>query len=525
MAKTPVSRIAALMIAALAIGTDFTGALLLIPQIETEFGVDITTTQWVLNLYALFFAAVLVAGGRLGDMFGRRRVILISLGIFATASVGCLFSPSIGWLIGARAVQGLGAGLLWPSILALGSALFGDERRSVGVGLVLAGITSGNVVGPLIGGASVAWGDWRLFFAVNIVLAALSLLLVFRFVPREPGGKTQERVDYLGMLVNGSALAALLYALDVGGDWGWSSPGFLGLVAASLVLFVVFPQVEKRVRDPLMPAALLRNRDFLLALSTNGLIVPSIFISFLYFPQYFQKALGWSVLEASFGMLPLMVLLAVMSGVAGRFYDSLGPKRMLLLGFLLLVPGCASVVALTFSWGYYAIVPAMICIGLGTALVISAAGTVAVSAVPPARAGLAGGLLFTVHLSTGALGVAGGTAIMYASSATSLSQGLARADISMSAADQATINAAMPGAERVHEVLAKYGDPAAETIRTTMTDAFVDGLRHTFWLTLAAAILGVLAVLAINEQKLKSGSAGASDPQPPDDPGKPPASA
>ena len=452
--------IASLMVVAFTIGTDFTGALLLVTAIERDFATDITTTQWVLNIYALTFGVFMVTGGRLGDTYGHRHQILIGASIFLVASIGCLLAPSIGWLIGARAVQGVGAALLWPCVLALGMTIVDADKRGLAMGLILAGITSGNVVGPLIAGIATWLGDWRLFFLFNCLTAALSIALALRFLKKEAPGKVHERVDFVGMAVLGTALLALLYGLDVGADWGWTSLPLVGLLVLGAVFFVAFPFVEYRVKDPLLPPGLMRNRQFLLVLSTNGLLIPTLFITFLYFPQFMQRTMGWSVLQASFGMVPLMVLLSVGSLLGGRLYAPVGPKRLLLAGYSLVTLAGVSIVFLMPSWGYVGLLPAMALMGVGATLCVGTAGTAAVSAVPTARAGVAGGLSFMTHLCIGALGVAGATAIMSAETA-----GVAQAG---------------------------------------MSEAFAAGMRHAYWLAAGLAALGIVVVAAIDEKKLQT---------------------
>ena len=496
--------IVTLMIAAFTIGTDFTGALLLVPRIENSFGVDITTTQWVLNIYALVFAMGMVAGGRLGDMYGRRRFLLIGLTIFIVASVACLFAPSIDWLIGARALQGAGAAMMWPCILAYGTTIGPEDDRGLVMGLILAGITIGNVIGPLISGVVVSLGDWRLFFLVNAVFASVAAVLVNRVLPKERLEKADERVDVAGIANLSLATLALLYALDVGADWGWSSTLILGLFAISLFLFAVFPLVEKRVSDPTVPIALMRNREFLLALSTNALLVPAIFIAFLYFPQYLQKVLGWSVLEASVGMMPLMVLLSVGSIVSGRYYKVYGPRRLLLTGYTLVTLGGASVLFVDSAWGYYGLLPAMFLIGFGGSIAVGSAGTATVSAVSPKRAGLAGGLSFMLHLSYGAIGVAVATAIMYATNLSSLAAGLARAGIKMSAADQSVLSGGSVNTDAARSVLSNFSAADSEKVRIVLSEAFTHGMSLAYWPAVISAAIGILVVLAIDEEKLQT---------------------
>lgn len=504
MDRQTVLRIATLQIAAFTIGIDFTGALLLVPEIEKEFDADITTTQWVLSLYALTFSVFMIAGGRLGDMYGRRRYLLFGSAIFLVATLACLLAPSAGWLIGARAVQGIGAALIWPSMLALAAYIAGPEKRSFVIGLILAGVTTGNVIGPLISGVVVWLGDWRLFFAVNLVLAGSAALLVMRVLPREPPGQSDERIDYAGIVVLAGAIIALMYGLDVGQDLGFDSAPILGLFALSAILFVAFPFIETKPSDPMVPPALMRNREFMLALTANALVVPAIFISFLYIPQYFQKVLGWSVLQSSIGMMPLMVLLAVGSIFSGGIYDKVGPKVLLLSGYVLVSLGTGSMLLPDLSWGYYAVLPALLLIGFGAAIAIGSAGTAAVSAVRQERAGLAGALSFTVHLAYGAIGVAVATAIMYASSLAAVGRGLARDGISMSLADQTRINAAVPGSDIVRGILAGYDAGTSAKIHEILTASFTKGLGNAFWVAFVSAVLGVLAVIVIDEQKLKS---------------------
>lgn len=455
--------VVALMITAFIIGTDFTGALLLVTPIEVDFEADITTTQWVLNIYALSFGVAMVAGGRLGDLYGHRRMILVGTLIFAVASGACYFSPSIAWLIGWRALQGLGAAVLWPCILAYGATHASDSDRAMVMGLILAGITGGNVVGPLLSGVVTWLGDWRLFFLVNAVFAAVALPMIWRVLEREMVGETRERVDVVGITVLGAAILALLYAMDVGADWGWSSGAVMGLFVLSAALFITFPYSETRITHPLVPPDMLRQRQFLLILVTSGLLMPAVFGAFLYFPQLLQKTLGWSVLQASLGMLPLMVLLSLGSLSAGRLYEPYGPRRLLIVGYTLVGLGCLTVIFMDASWGYLAILPAMVLFGLGATLCVGPAGTAIVSAVPPARAGVAGAMSFMAHLVIGAIGVAGLTVIVNA--------------------------------------------PVADLGTSTQLEAFSRGLSDAYWLPLVATSLGLMAAAGIDEDQL-----GFADP-------------
>ncbi len=503
--------IATLSVPAFMIGTDFTGALMLVIPIEHEFSSDITTTQWVLNVYALTLAMALVAGGRLGDMFGRRRVLLIGLAVFFAASLACTVAPSIAWLIGARAVQGIGAALAWPCVLGIVVTAVEEDERGTVMALTIGAVSVGNVVAPFVAGVLAGLGEWRLFFLVNVVLAALSIALVWRFLAKDTMERTDERVDYVGMAVLSLAVFALLYGLDVGSDWGWGSTRVILLFLFSVALFVAFPLVEKRIAQPMVPPPMLRNRQFVRALATNGLVAPAMFLLFLYMPQYLHKVLGWSVLWAAMGTLPLLVSLCAMNLTAGRFYTRVGPRWLLTAGHALTVLGALWIIVLSPSWGYGGVVPPMVLVGVGCGLIFGPAGTAAVNAADPSRAGLAGGLSFMFHLGLGAIGVGGATALMLGASQRSLADGLERIGVSLPAADQLALNAAATQAQAAQEVLARYGPEVAAKIVPVVSDAFTDGLRLAYSLALAFAVLGLIFSLRLDEAKLRGVD---SEPEP-----------
>ncbi|MEM8732134.1 MAG: MFS transporter, partial [Pseudomonadota bacterium] len=316
-----------------------------------------------------------------------------------------------------------------------------------------------------------------------------------------------ERIDVSGMVVLAGAVLALLVALDQGADWGWASAPVLGLLVVSICLLAVFPLVERQVRDPLLPMDLLSNRPFLITLAGNGLCVPAFFIAFLYFPQYMTKSLNWTTWNAALGMVPLMVLLSVGSVVSGRFYKVLGPKRLLCIGFLLLFAGCLAVLFLEPAWGYLGLLLPVMLIGLGATLCVGPAGTASIAAVQEKRAGLAGGLSFTTHLICGAVGVAAATAILYDTSRRALEAGLSAAGITLSAADQKVLIGNDPDNKAAQEIFAKLSAEQVDAARTLLIDAFASGLSNAYWVAVVAAFFGLVAMLMLDEDKLRTAEA------------------
>ncbi|MBO6508805.1 MAG: MFS transporter, partial [Roseibium sp.] len=257
--------LAAVSIPSFLIGTDFTGAMLLVTPIEQEYSVDITTTQWVLNAYALTLSMGLVAGGRLGDMLGHRRFVLIGLGIFILASVACVLAPNVTALVLARAFQGIGSALVWPCILALAATSVEEDERAKAMGILMGTVAGGNVLAPFIAGTLAEFGDWRGFFVFNAIFAILAVVLIARFIEKEKEHNTDEAVDLIGMGVMAAGVFCLLFGLDVGADFGWTGWVTLSLFGMAILMFVAFPLVEKRVRDPMIPISMMRNHQFVRA--------------------------------------------------------------------------------------------------------------------------------------------------------------------------------------------------------------------------------------------------------------------
>ncbi|GAA6160266.1 DHA2 family efflux MFS transporter permease subunit [Ruegeria sp. HU-ET01832] len=504
MDRTSIIKVIALMVTGFGIGIDFTGALILVPAIENSFDADITSTQWVLNIYALFFAMTMVAGGRMGDMFGHRRMMLNGLVIFLFASLMCFFAPSLDFLIVSRALQGIGAGCVWPCTLAFGATKISKpEHRAMIMGMILAGVTTGNVIGPLISGAAVSFGDWRLFFLANVVFSTISMVTALVLMERETQHKQGEHLDFAGMAVLSFAVLLLLYGLDVGADWGWVSPPILMLFFVSAALFVAFPKVEKRVKEPLLLPQMMQNREFRITLGLNMFNVSAVFVGLLYFPQYMQKVLGWSVFHSALGLAPLTILLAVGSIVSGTLYNDFGPKRLLLWGYLFATFGAISIVVMPTGLGYFQILPGMAMIGLGATLTVGPSGTAAVSAVKPERAGLVGGLSFMAHLVYGAISVAIATAIMYVTSLSSLARQLGADGIQMSETDQRAINGGTLTTDSAKAVMAKLSSAEGEKVKAAIASAFDAGMNMAFVFAALSVSVGVILALRLNEEKLR----------------------
>ena len=408
-----VMALVAMAVAVFVVANDFTALSVALPQIEKDFDVDVTTAQWVINGYALVFGVLIVSGGRLADMLGRRRVFFAGAGVFAVFSVIGGLAPDIEVLLFARAVMGVGGALMWPAILGMTFAILPSDKAGLAGGLILGAAGLGNAVGPLLGGALTDAADWRWIFFLNVPVSAFAVYVTWRNVHLSETLNHDNRFDYLGVGALSAGLLCLLVALDQGCDWGFTDPVILGLFAVSAALLVGFVVIERRAGErALIPRDVLRNRAFMAACATVLLMSAIFFAALLYLPQLMTVGFGYSALKAGAGLVPMMGTFAVTSFVAGRLYSRLGPKVMVSAGAAVLGVGIFLLSFVTSSWGYTQLIPGMVVLGIGVGLFDSSITTAAVTALDPARASLAGGIVYMCQIAGGSVGLGLNTAIV-----------------------------------------------------------------------------------------------------------------
>jgi EmrB/QacA subfamily drug resistance transporter len=384
-----------------------------LPSIGRDLGASTATLSWVINAYVLAFGGLLLLGGRLADLLGRRRIFVAGLLVFGLASLAGGLSASPGMLIAARGVQGLGAALLAPAALALVTSLFpaGAERnKALGIWGSVAG--SGAAVGVLLGGiltSGLGW-QWVLFINVPITLAVAALTP--RLISRSRPAESSRHLDVAGALsVTGAAVTGV-YALVTANTAGWASAQTLGLLAAAAVLAIAFVLTESRVRAPLVALNIFRNRHLRAAnlsmLATGAVIVGLFFFLSL----YLQQVLHYSALTAGLSQLPLAGLLMVVAAGAGTLVEKIGVKPVLLSGLVLLGGGMAWLSRVPVAGSYLTDVlgPSLL-IGAGLGLAFVPLTISAVTDVSESRYGLASGLINTSQQIGGALGLAVLTAV------------------------------------------------------------------------------------------------------------------
>jgi EmrB/QacA subfamily drug resistance transporter len=405
--------LAATALAIFVVANDFTALSVALPQIERDLDAELSTVQWVINAYSLVFGVLTVSGGRLADLFGRRRIFVVGAAIFAGFSLVAALAQDAGTLIAARALMGVGGALMWPSALAMTYGLLPEERRGLAGGLILGVIGLGNAAGPLVGGTLTDLLEWRWVLAVNVPVAALAVAVVLRTVPESRSEDEDRRFDVAGMVLISGSLVALLVALDQVPAWGWEDGRVLGLLVAAVVLMAAFA-VRERAAGPaaLIPRDVIGDRGFRSVLVAVLLMSMTFFTALVYVPQFMEKQLGFSPLEAGAGLLPMMLAFGGVSFAAGPLYERLGGRAVIVAGSVCLPLGMALLSLVGSSSGYAALVPGMLVLGVGTGLFYSSATTAAISSLDDSRSGLASGVLYMLQVAGGSVGLGVATTIV-----------------------------------------------------------------------------------------------------------------
>ena len=408
------------------IANDFTALSVAIPEIERDLHTSLTKAQWVINGYALVFGVLIVTGGRLADLFGRKKIFMIGAAIFAVFSLAAGLMPSVVPLIVCRGLMGIGGALMWPAILGMTYALLPDDKAGLAGGLIIGVAGLGNAVGPLLGGFLTDALSWRWVFFINVPVAAFAMFVTYRLVTESAADVAERHIDYAGIAVLSGGIVAILLALDQGSEEGFGDPAILALFALGGLLLASFVVVERRAGEgALVPKDVLANRVFTAASATVLLMSAIFFASLLYLPQFMEKILDFSPLKSGAGLLPMMVVFAITSFVAGPLYGRIGARLVVAGGAACLAVGIFLLSFVDDSSGYGALVPGMIVLGVGVGLFYSSITTVAVTALDPSRSSLAGGIVYMCQIAGGAVGLGLNTAIVAAAS--SLSDGISTA--------------------------------------------------------------------------------------------------
>jgi EmrB/QacA subfamily drug resistance transporter len=396
----------AMGIAVVVIANDFSAINVALPTMEKDFDTNVSTIQWVVNAYALTFGVMIVTGGRLADMFGRRNAFFLGTAIFASMSLLGGAAQSEAWLIACRTLMGIGGALMWPAILGMTFAILPDEKAGLAGGIILGAAGLGNAVGPLIGGVLTDLLSWRWIFFLNVPIAIFAVFVTYFLVHVKEPESDERKIDYPGIAAISIGLVSLLVALDQVDDWGWGDPKVIALLAVAVIGVLAFVPIERRAdRHALVPPEVMRNESFRASCFAILFMSATFFAALLYLPQFMEKQLGYSPLEAGVGLLPFLGTFALVSFIAGPLYDRLGAKKLVVFGAF-----CITLAPFLFSLvdagsGYESLLIGMVVLGLGVGSFYPTATTAGVTSVDDSQTALAGGIIYMFQIAGGSIGL------------------------------------------------------------------------------------------------------------------------
>jgi EmrB/QacA subfamily drug resistance transporter len=380
-----------------------------LPSIREDLKFSQTSLVWVVNAYMLTFGGFLLLGGRLGDLYGHRRLFLLGLILFTAASVGCGLAPSQGMLIAARAVQGLGGAVVTAVALSLIMSLFtesADRAKAMGIyGFVC---SAGGSIGVLLGGFLTTTLNWHWIFLVNVPIGVLVYVFCLRLLPHGQGTASGARLDVAGAITVTASLMLAVYAIVNGHEVGWNSVQTLTTLAAAAVLLAAFLIIESRVRDPLMPLGLFRLRNVATANVAGVLWAAAMFAWFFISALYLQLVLGYNAMQVGLSFLPANLIMAAFSlGLSAKIVMRFGIRTPLAVGLLLAAGGLALFARAPLDGHFLVdVLPGMTLLGIGAGIALNPLLLGAMSDVAPSESGLASGVVNTAFMMGGALGLA-----------------------------------------------------------------------------------------------------------------------
>jgi MFS transporter, DHA2 family, methylenomycin A resistance protein len=379
---------------------------LALKSIAADLNAGVSAMQWVIDAYNLVYASLLLTGGTLGDLYGRRRIFALGIVLFVSGTLMCALAPDAATLIGGRAVSGLGAAFALPmSLVLLTIAYPAKTARAHALGIWASCNGLAFIIGPTLGGWLVDAIGWRSIFYVTLPVCALALVLTYTALGEsaEPQGR---RLDLPGQALAIIGLGGLAFAAIEGSHWGWTSPVILAVIGSAVLALAAFVVVEAHTPGPLLPLAFLRQPVFSAALAVAALMTFGMYALLFIMPLYFQTMRGASPLGAGLALLPMPVSFVIVSQLVGHLTNNIGPRIVMTAGMACMGIGALMLSRIAADTSLISIGIALFMVGIGLGLNTAPVNGVAVAAVPPNRSGTASGVLNTARMVGATMGVA-----------------------------------------------------------------------------------------------------------------------
>ena len=472
---------------------DFTIVNTILPGIQRELNASVDQLQWVMNAFFLVMTIFMVTMGRLGDIYGRRRVLYIGVIVFALASFLAGTADSPQFLIAFRFVQGIAAALTITSGASLVTHHFPESEQNKAMAIYMSITGFGLAVGPVLGGLFLSVLSWRWAFYVNVPVVIIGFLIAWRTVQETPR-QENEKVDWLGMIFLTPGMGALVTAIMKGNNWGWDAAATLITAAAGIVFLAGFILVERRVAFPIIDFKLFKHRHFLaaavVAITLGGFIGVGSFMA----PLYLQTVRNELPYIAGFMLLPISGLVVIVPPLIGKLADTHGPLPFLVMGQISLA--LAALVQILFipASPVWLVLLGLGLFGLGWGLQQATATLAATMALPMASAGLAIGALYSLWNFGSSIGLAVAGMIFEVLDKRSLTAALAREDITLNAKDQDLVRSLLSDPSQAHELLGKLSPGLEAKILPLFKDAFMDGYSGAMWYLFITCAIGAILV-------------------------------
>src|SRR6266536_2717010 len=377
-----------------------------LPSIQRDLEVSVSSLEWVVNAYFLTFAVLMLTGGKLADLFGRRLIFIVGLAIFTASSLACGLAPSGEVLIAARAVQGVGAALMNPATLSIITATFPPRQRGMAMGIWVGVSAVALALGPITGGLLAEDAHWSWIFFINVPIGALAIVAARVVIRETKDTSADQRLDLPGLVTSGGALLALTYALIEANGKGWTSAEILSLFAVAIVGVAAFIALERRQRTPMLDLSLFRNPTFTGANLTMMLVALSMFGVFFFVSLFVQNILGYSPVKAGASFLPMTLCIIFFAPVAGKLSDRLGARWLMSGGMALVSASLVLFSLLDETSSFWNLFPALLVGGAGMAMAMTPTTAAAMSSVPVDKAGVGSAVLNSMRQVGGSLGIA-----------------------------------------------------------------------------------------------------------------------